>query len=318
MNKTFIFLLSVTIACTACNKEKREEKFAGIENISFENYPRVDGSTSAIVLSTMIACKMLGVPYRWQEPLATSEWSLTPLYEKVPEQYKTFFRERIKASKTHDAFVNLVDGNADIILRSSTASPDEKAYADAAGVIITETPVASDAFVFVLNKNNPVKSLTVNQVQKIYTGEITSWLQSGGNNADIKVFTRPRNSGSEEVFRKVVMGDLEPADFPQSSVGGMAPVFAEVKSNENAICYTFMNYKKLQARVPDSEVPKIAINNVFPDNTTVKNGTYPFITKLYVAIRSDLNRSSIAYKLYEWLQTGHAKTTFEECGFVPQ
>jgi len=318
MSKAAIFLLVAIIACTGCRKDRQGEKFTGIENISFENYPRLDGSTSASVLNVTVACKMLGVPYQWINPGLTTEWMLIPVYEKVPEPHKSFFGERLKSSKTHEAFINLVDGNADIILRSSTASPDEKAYADAKGVAVTETPIASDAFVFLVNKNNPVKSLTIEQIQKIYTGEITNWSQVGGKNAAIRVFTRPRNSGSEEVFRALVMGDLEPADFPESYIGGMMPVFAEVKGDENAICYTFSNYKNLQARVPDSEVPKIAINGIFPGEGTIRNGTYPFITKLYIATRSDLDHNSMAYKLYEWLRSANAKPTLTECGFIPE
>ena len=128
-------------------------------------------------------------------------------------------------------------------------------------------PIASDAFVFVVHRNNPVKSLLVSEVQKIYTGEITNWSQVGGENAEIKVFTRPRNSGSEEVFRELVMGGLEPADFPESGIGGMSQVFGEILNNPEGICYTFNNYKEMQARVPDSEVPKISINGVFLGRT---------------------------------------------------
>ncbi|MDR3287007.1 MAG: substrate-binding domain-containing protein, partial [Prevotellaceae bacterium] len=180
-----------------------------------------------------------------------------------------------------------------------------------------EKSIALDAFVFVVNKDNPIKSLTVEQVQKIYTGEITNWKQVGGNDANIKVFTRPRNSGSEEVMKSLVMNDLEMADFPESQIGAMAWVFDEVINDINAICYTFNNYKDVLARKPDSEVPKISINGIFPNEETVKSGTYPFIAEVHVAIRSDLNHNSMAYKLFEWLQSVDANPIILECGFIP-
>lgn len=319
MNKLLlvnIFLLSTIFVFTNCNKEKQKEKFVGIENISFDNYPKVDGSTSATALNTTIACKLLGISYEWRPPGVLSEWALYPNWDELPEQYRSFFGDRVKSSQTHGAFINLIDGNADIILTHRTISPDEKAHADAEAVTLIETSIASDAFVFVVNKNNPVKSLTVNQVQKIYTGEITNWSQVGGNNASIKVFTRPRNSGSEEVFRALVMQGLEPAMFPESAIGGMAGVFTEILGNTDAICYTFNNYKNLQARVPDSEVPKIAIDGIFPGNNTIKDESYPFISRVHVAIRSNLDHNSMAYKLYEWLQSANAKSTLSECGFT--
>jgi phosphate transport system substrate-binding protein len=313
MNRV-VLILSVFILSVSCSKN--EVTFVRIEDISFENYPKVDGSTSARVLNVMVACKLLGVPYVWIPPGAVTEWTLNPILSELPEQYKDFFWQHVKSSQTHGAFMNLIDGNADIILTHRTISSDEKVHADSVEVTLIETPIALDAFIFVVNKNNPVKSLTVNQVQKIYTGEITNWSQVGGNNASIKVFTRPRNSGSEEVLRELVMDGLEPADFPESAIGGMSQVFGEILNNVDGICYTFNNYKDLQARVSDSEVPKLAINGIFPDKNTVKNRSYPFISKVHVAIRSDLDHNTMAYKLYEWLQSESAKSTITECGFI--
>ena len=306
-----ILVLSATVVFTSCSKDD----FTGIEGLSFANYPKVDGSTSALPLNRMIACKLLGIDYEWGPGIV--EWTLYPVWEEIPEEYEDFFWTRIHTSQTHGAFMNLIDGNADIILTHRTISPDEKAHAESLGVTLIETPIASDAFVFVVNKNNPVKSLTVNQIQEIYTGKITDWSQVGGNNTDMKVFTRPRNSGSEEVFRTLVMKDLEPLDFPEREIATMGGVFTEMRDT-GAICYTFNAYKELQARMPDSEVSKIAVNGIFPADNTVRNNTYPFISRVHVAIRSDLDRKSMAYKLYEWLQSKEARPTITECGFIPK
>jgi len=301
--------------------EKAEDNFVGIKGISFDNYPKVDGSTSARVLNTIIACKLLGVGYRWHAMRVLdgySEWNLQTNWDEIPEQHKDFFGKRIKTSQTNGAFMNLIDREADIILTHRTISPDEKAHADAVGVTLIETSIALDAFVFVINKDNPVNSLTVKQIQKIYTKEITNWSQVGGNNAEMKVFTRPRNSGSEEVFRTLVMNGLEPADFPEAAISLMFEVFGEVIKNVNGISYTFSNYKDVIARKSCDEVPVLAVNGICPNDNTVKNGTYPFISKVHVAIRSDLDCSSMDYKLYEWLQSENVKYTIAECGFLPK
>jgi phosphate transport system substrate-binding protein len=296
--------------------ETAEDGFVGINGISFENYPRVDGSTSSHILNIMAACKLLGVSYTWMPPLV-EEWFLQYNYEDLPEPYKSgFFGRRVMTSQTHGAFMNLIDGNADIILTHRTISPDEAAHAHAAGVTLIETPIALDAFVFVVNKENPVKSLTVDQIQKIYTKKITNWSQVGGNDAEMKVFTRPRNSGSEEVFRTLVMNGIEPADFPEAQIGSMAFVFSEVINDENAICYSFNTYKDLQARKPCDEVPVLGISGICPIESTVENGTYPLISKVHVAIRSDADRNSMTYRLYEWLQSEEAKKTIMDCGFL--
>ena len=302
--------------------EASEENFVGIENISFENYPIVDGSTSARALNMMVACKLLNLPYIWFGGGGTGEWSVGTFQENIPEEYKDFFvGERIKTSQTHGAFMNLIDGNVDIILTHRTISPDEKAHASAVGVTLIETSIALDAFILIVNKSNRVKSLTVNHVQRIYTGEITNWWQVGGRRSNIEVVTRPRNSGSEEVFREVVMDGLEPADFHDVDflmIHPMWEVLDVIINNVNSIAYTFYNYKEVIAQRSCSEVPVLAINGICPDENTVKNRTYPFISEVHVAIRSDLDHNSMAYKLYEWLQSEEAKSTIVECGFIPK
>ena len=323
MNKIALvtfFVFFAMVICTSCDNEepKDEDFFSGIEEISFENFPKTDGSTSTRALRQMIGCKLLGVRYEWVHNIVL-EWYLQANQEDVPEQYKDLLEVDMWAtSQTHGAFLNLIDKKADIILTHRTISPDEKVYANSKGVTLIETSIALDAFVFVIHKNNPVKSLTVNQIQKMYTGEITNWAEVGGNNAAMKVFTRPRNSGSEEVFREIVMKGLEPTDLPEKAIGGMAGVFVEINENEDGICYTFNNYKEMIVRKPNSEIPTIAINGITPNENTVKNKTFPFISEVHIAIRSDLNRNSPAYKLYEWLQTDDAKPTIAECGFIPK
>lgn len=320
--KRAVIALFAAVIFTSCEKDEPEEiKFIGIEDISIENYPKVDGATATRALNNMIACKLLGVDYLWSESIGGGERNVFPAYDDwgTWEEYSAFcdfLRERVPTSQTHGAFMNLIDGNADIILVSSKPSPDEKAHADQAGVTLIQTPIALDAFVFIVNEANPVKSLTAEQIRRIYTKQITNWSEVGGRNSEMAVFTRPRNSGSEETLREVVMNGLEPADFPESAqVQGMGAVFPEIQRSADGICYTFHNYKEMIAQIPEGIASKIAVDRVFPDKTTIGNRTYPFTTEVYAVIRSDLNRNSMAYKLYEWLQTKSAKTVFEECGF---
>jgi len=314
---------ALTTRCTCFERDfpagsiwkEAESGFVGIENISFENYPKVDGSTSASILNHIVACKLLGIRYCWMSPGGVSEWHIQKNWDDIPNDIS--FYDLVTTSQTHGAFMNLIDGKKDIIVTHRTISPDEKAHADAAGVKLIETPFALDAFVFIVNKDNPVNSLTIDQVQKIYTKKITNWSKVGGKNADMRVFTRPRNSGSEEVFRTLVMNGIEPADFPASDLNLMYEVFLEVTLNINSICYSFLTYKDMQARKLCDEVPVLAIDGICPDEETVKNRKYPFTSEVCVAIRSDLDRNSMAYKLYEWLQSKAAASTLIECGFIP-
>jgi phosphate transport system substrate-binding protein len=307
-----IALIAMTFTCCEDN-----ETLTLPNDFTLENFPRMDGSTSTKPLNALIACKLLGFRYKWM-PGVVGEWSLWPVQTDIPEGYSDFFFERIKVFQTHGAFINLIDNNTDIILTHRTLSPDEQAYAQKVGVTLIETPIALDAFVFVVNSQNPVKSLTVSQVQDIYSGKITNWQQVGGNDEIMNAFTRPRNSGSEEIMRSLVMNGLEIADLPEiNAIASMAGVFPEMKYYTNAMCYTFNFYKDVMVKVSDEDVPKIKINGVFPNENTIKNKTYPFVAQVYVAIRSDLDKNSMAYKLYELLQTKAGKKIIAESGYIP-
>jgi phosphate transport system substrate-binding protein len=287
---------------------------AGIEGLTLENYPQVDGATSTRALNMMIACKLLGLPYTWDEVADTQEMTVWPLNNdgRVDE---LLLEEHIKTSQTYGAMINLIEGKADIILRSTTASPEEKAVAEAAGVTLIETPIALDAFVFIKNKANPLQSLTIEQIRKIYTKQIANWSQVSGDNATIKALTRPRNSGSEEAFRELVMNGEEPAEFPEEQqISSMVGVFREMEREKYGICYIFKNYSERIYR--QDATTSFAINGIFPTLTTMRDGTYPLTTEVYAIIRSDLDRGSMAFKLYEWLQTETMKLVLEECGFA--
>jgi phosphate transport system substrate-binding protein len=132
-----------------------------------ENYPKVDGSTSSDPLNKLIACKLLGYNYTWQKA-----WHMNGLWYLSTDIPQEFVAEHLKSSQTHNSIINLIDKQADLILTARKMSPDEQEYADSVGVNIIETPIALDAFVFVVNLNNPVNSLTIKQVQDIYTGKI--------------------------------------------------------------------------------------------------------------------------------------------------
>ncbi|MDR2883274.1 MAG: hypothetical protein LBU98_05815, partial [Alistipes sp.] len=162
MKKLMTFaLVGAAAVCVGCGKDDvpqpEPEEFVGIEGLSMENYPRVDGATATWALNRMIACKLLGVDYVWSESIGGGERVVLADYEQFEnwDEYSAFddfLRERIPNSRTHGAFMNLVDGEADIIVVSSRPSPEEKAHADEAGVTLVETPIALDAFVFIVNE----------------------------------------------------------------------------------------------------------------------------------------------------------------------
>ena len=110
-------------------------------------------------------------------------------------------------SNTHPGYVKLINDEVDLIVVTEP-SEEELELAKQKGVELEVIPVVKEGFVFYVNSQNPVDSLTTEQIQKIYTGEITNWKEVGGQDEEIKAFQRPVNSGSQTGMLSLVMKGL--------------------------------------------------------------------------------------------------------------
>jgi phosphate transport system substrate-binding protein len=280
-----------------------------IEGLTFDNYPKVDGSTSTDPLNRMIACQLLGYDYIWINDNIGKTISCPDLA----------LWEILKTSQTHQSLINLIDKDVDLSLVARKMSPDEQKYAEDAGVSLIETPIALDAFIFIVNESNPVQSITVKQAQDIYTRKITNWKEVGGNDAPITPFARNANSGSQELMESLVMKDLDIINASVNElelISTMQGATDMVYREPNSICYSVYYYKEVQ-RGGVTSVKTLAIEGVYPSSESIGNRTYPLVAEVYASIRSDLNKSSMAYKLYEFLQTEAGNKIISESKYVP-
>ncbi len=307
----FLSIITNVLFATACKKDSNSAPFS-IQGITTENYPKVDCSTSALPLQAMMACKLLGIEYSWMPNLAwDGTYSIVPDYTKIPES----FRKTFTASGTHEAFINLIDKKADLIITARKMSEDEKTHAASAGVTLIEKPIALDAFIFITHTNNPVNSLTTKQIQDIYTGKTTNWSQVGGTNNKIQPFIRDANSGSQELMESLVMKDLQMIDWPEAILTGMMGPFSETRSNVNALCYTVYYYKEQIVR--DDIVKSLAVEGISPNKKNITNRTYPFTAEVYAVIRTDADNASMTKKIFDELSTDAGKNVINESGYIP-
>ena len=312
-----ILLLSAMVLAAGCingDEDDINPQLKIIEGFDLNNYPKADGSTSAYSLNILIACKLLGIKHQWVQDSYLG-WNIEPVLKSKNNSQR--FTELVKSSQTHNSFINLIDKKADIILSARKISPSEKTYTDAAGVSLIETPIALDAFIFIVHPTNPITSLTIEQIQDIYTGKITNWNEVGGNTSPIQPFVRNKDSGSQEVMESLVMKDLDIIDFPVSweVVFTMTGAFEKVRGNPDGICYTFYYYREYVLK--ELNVKSAAIEGIAPTKESIKDNTYPLATEVYAIIRSDTDKSSMAYKLYEFLQTEIGKQVISESGYLP-
>ena len=302
------------VCLISCKKQSEHAGFIGIEGITMENYPRVDGSTSTNPLNYIIAARLLGLDYEWIDGMGIREVMFT-------SQIPLDFRMKFQSSQTHGAIINLIDNKTDLIIVARKMSADEKKYADSVGVSLIETPIALDALDFIVNAQNSVSSLSVEQIQNIYLGYITNWKEVDGANQEIIPFIRNANSGSQEMMNELVMNNASMPDWEVSyadelTLWSMMIVYWELIANVYGICFTPHYYKENMVTGFEN-IKTLAINGIRANKNSIKNKTYPFVANVYVSIRSDIDKNTMAYKLYQWLQTNSGKIVIEKSGYVP-
>lgn len=307
INSFFLLLLVfVMLACSGDNPNNNT--LISLDEITEKTYPKVDCSTSAEPLQTILACKLLGLDYEWRSFQGVS-------YVKSNFDNSALMQEKLKVSGTHESYMNLIDGKADLILVARKASDDEKEHAKKSGVKLLHVSVALDAFIFITHLENKVSSLTTKQIQQIYQGHITNWKELGGADTRINPYVRNENSGSHELMKTLVMKDLQIPDYPFiQEITGMTGPYFTLQEDVDGICYTVYYYNEFIMEA--DKVNKIAIDGVYPDYTTLKNRKYPYTTDVYAVIRADLDQSDYAYAIYKFLQEKDGKEIIEESGYI--
>ncbi len=196
-------------------------------------------------------------------------------------------------------YTAIVDGETDILFCAGP-SAEQKAYAEEKGVELIYIPIGLEAFVFFVNENNPVESLTVGQIRKIYAGEYTNWKDVGGANRVINPVTRLEGSGSQSAMNSF-MGEQEiapksPLAFAGASIG-----------------FSFRFY--LDGMVANDGVKMIKLNGVYPSAENIRSGEYPIIAEFYAIYRADNDNPNIPI-LIDWILSDEGQTLIEECGYV--
>ncbi len=158
------------------------------------------------------------------------------------------------------------EGTCDIGLSSRALKDEEKA----AG--LKETVLAYDGIAIIVHPDNPVSDLTLEQIAKLYTGEITNWKDVGGNDAEVVLIGREAASGTRDGFESIT-GTKDKCQYRQE-LTSTGDVITAVSQNPDAIGYASL------ASIKDT-VKALNVGGVTPSEATVKDGSYlvqrPFV-----------------------------------------
>ncbi len=194
------------------------------------------------------------------------------------------------------------EGRCDIGLSSRALKDDEKASG------LKETTLALDGIAIIVNPQNPVQDLTLEQIAKIYTGEITNWKDVGGSDAEIVRIGREAGSGTRDGFESIT--DTKDACQYRQELTSTGDVIATVSQNPNAIGYASL------AAIKDS-VKALTVNGVAPTEATVKDGTYLVQRPFVLVTKEGAALSETAQKFFDFATSADAASIISAAGAVP-
>lgn len=194
-----------------------------------------------------------------------------------------------------------------IAMSSRKIKDKEMKAAEEKGVKPFEIPVAVDAIVPIVNPKNSLKNLSLDDLRKIYKGEIKNWKEVGGPDAPIVLVSRDTSSGTFETWESLVMKNqrVSPRALLQSSNG---TVVQTVSRNPNAIGYVGLGYV-----VPI--IKAVEINGIKATPETAKNGKWPLSRDLY--LYTNHQPQGAVKKVTDFCLSEEGRSLIKEVGFIP-
>ena len=221
----------------------------------------------------------------------------------------------------HGQDLSLIEGEADFILVARPPSDDELQAARAGRIDLHLRAVALDAFVFLVNAENPVDDLALETIQDIYAGGITHWdrLEAGGEQSssagqEIHTYQRNRNSGSQELMETLVMRGVPMLDSPDMILETMMGPINAISEDPWGIGYSVYYYAVFI--FPSEYVKLIGVDGVAPTSDNIADRSYPLTTEVYAVIRKGTPQDSTAVLLRNWLLTEEGQAVISESGYV--
>ena len=193
------------------------------------------------------------------------------------------------------------EGTCDIGLSSRALKDEEKA----AG--LKETVLAYDGIAIIVHPDNPVSDLSIEQIAKLYTGEITNWKDVGGSDAEVVLIGREAASGTRDGFESIT-GTKDKCQYRQE-LTSTGDVITAVSQNPDAIGYASL------AAIKDS-VKALSVDGVTPSETTVKDGSYQVQRPFVLVTVESKALSAAAQSFFDYATSADAADIIAKAGAV--
>jgi phosphate transport system substrate-binding protein len=282
---------------------------------------RWDGSLSLHPFILSIAVRCEGIDTKNLKPSVFDRgWTIVPKGSTL--------------SNTHPGILAVIKGEKDVSFSTRRLSQAEIDEAKKLDVEIVQVPFAKDAFVFLQNRQNPVRNLTLEQYQSIFSGGYQkqqprppanvwyaiggglyqSWKDVGGFGGDIVPLTRNSESGSGELIQTLVMKGIEVhEEFKPKQLNLMGEVFVELENTTGSIAYSIYHYDRYMVFNADTRV--MGVNGVFPNAETIASGKYPLVYECVLVHRKQPGEK--VERFVKWLLSEEGQKLVRSVGYVP-
>lgn len=286
----------------------------------FGTFPSIINGYFSSGFTTCYAMQHLGVDFKTAYGINSTLWVR---YTDINTyDYISFFEDGNEGYGHYlDCAMYNKDGTDIFLNISKSIKGESKKY--------LEKEVCKSAFVFIASKDNPVDSLTKEQVVSIFKGEITNWEELGGNDEKIKLFSREEVSANYIYLRDFVLNGEKPNDkyekcyvkddeihSPDTVVVDRYEGYdvAEYVNSSASIgcCFKFAydTYYK------GNNVKALKINGVECNEENIANGSYPYIVTYYATYKKG-EKGQKAQKFLDWMQSEEGKACTRLAGYVP-
>lgn len=225
-----------------------------------------------LALTTLVGCNAYLTPATPPTTVPTpmrihSTPATFPLLETLSSAYIAEYPSRIldHATATHETSLQRLRGDPSGYFISMNLPQEEQLWA---------APLAQDGLAIIVHPSNPVRSLTIEQIRRLYRGYSTNWQDVQGADLNVLVFSHNRGTDLRTEFERLVMGQERTTPNAQLLPSTEA-VIAQVAANPGAIGYVPLSQSH-------ADVATLAIGDVEASLDSVAQNIYPLRTVIYI------------------------------------
>ena len=222
------------------------------------------------------------------------------------------YKNELSYTSTSKAYQDLLDDIVDIVIVTSPSENQQKMI-ERSNKKICFIPIAKEALVFYTWKENPVNNLTIEDIKRIYLGQITNWKGLQGNNKRIQTFQLKKDNGSQTCFENIVKNNIID-NKNHYELDDMGKIIDKVAWNKNSIGYAFNSfYTKIYS---NSKLKLFSINGIEPSSENIVSGKYPQMNNVYLGYNENNNNVNIK-SIIDFIFSEQGQKLIEYMGLQP-